>query len=76
MEDEDVEAIFKKSPKEKNPLYMQEMSKAKKRGKSDYLGIVKRNPSFDGQQTMILKDTVTFYIIIFRFFFLSHGYII
>ena len=59
MEDEDVEAIFKKSPKEINPLYMQEMSKAKKRKKSDYLGIMKRNPSFDGQQTMILNHKLT-----------------
>ena len=31
MEDEAVKTIFKNSPKEINPLYMQEVSKAKKR---------------------------------------------
>ena len=33
MEDEDVNTIFRNSPKEINPLYMQEVSKAKKREK-------------------------------------------
>ena len=59
MEDEAVKTIFRNSPKEINPLYMQEVSKAKKRKKSDYLGIMKRNPSFDRQQTMILHYKLT-----------------